>query len=106
MKAYKLHDLQTHEFFISRDVIFHKQVFPFHTVDCFSYESTYDPFPELVIPIVHSKIHLPSHPNTSSTPCPTQTNDHLPLRRSSRVSKASSYLQQYHYHLLTRGTTP
>jgi len=29
-KAWRLHDLESHEFFESRDVIFHEEVFPFH----------------------------------------------------------------------------
>ena len=104
MKAYKLCDIQTTEFFISRDVIFQEQVFPFHTVDHLSYDSTYDPFPDLVLPIVTSEIHLTFHPYTSSTLYLTQNTDHLPLRRSFRVSKTPSYLRQYHCHLLTHGT--
>jgi hypothetical protein len=29
VKGYKLYDLHTHKFFLSRDVIFHEDIFPF-----------------------------------------------------------------------------
>jgi len=48
IKGYKLYDIVSKSFLISKDVVFHKQMFPFqsirHTSDIF------DPFPNIVLP--------------------------------------------------------
>ena len=48
MKGYKLYNIATKQFFVSRDVVFHENVFPFHNND--SSHDMVDPFPNLVIP--------------------------------------------------------
>ena len=42
MKAYRLYDIQTKQIFISRDVVFHEDIFPFHSVT--STDPRQDPF--------------------------------------------------------------
>ena len=42
MKSYKLYDIQTNQFFMSRDVIFHENIFPLHKMANAS--SSHDPF--------------------------------------------------------------
>lgn len=49
MKGYRLYDIQTKQVFISRDVIFHEEIFPFHTIA--STSNLFDPFPDLVLPV-------------------------------------------------------
>ena len=46
-KGYRLYDISKRIFFISRDVIFHETIFPFHVV---SHSTQPDLFPDLVIP--------------------------------------------------------
>ena len=48
MKGYKLYDLQTKQFFVSRDVTFHETIFPFHSIS--PLDHLVDPFPDLVLP--------------------------------------------------------
>lgn len=46
-KGYKLYDIEPKQIFISRDVIFHENVFPFHSI--FGSTNLVDPFPDLVL---------------------------------------------------------
>ena len=62
MKAYKLYEIQDKKVFISRDVIFHESVFPFHAKSDLS--ALNDLFPDFVLPnsnldIPHSNVALP-----------------------------------------------
>lgn len=49
-KGYKLLDLTTHELFISRDVIFHENISPFHDPIQSQHSILTYPFPDLVLP--------------------------------------------------------
>ena len=54
MKGYRLLDLNIREIFISRDVIFHEQFFPFHD---FKFKvNSIGPFPNLVLPVVDTNV--------------------------------------------------
>ncbi|XP_068649045.1 uncharacterized protein [Aristolochia californica] len=59
VKGYKFYDVETHQVFISRDV-----VFPFHTIT--SSTQLTDPFPDFVLP--HSSLHAPPFPDLDSSP--------------------------------------
>lgn len=129
VKGYKLYDIESKSFFISRNVEFHEHIFPFqsapHTTDII------DPFPDTLLPrICHD---LPSdHPHTNSS-CHINHNDihndtgssyihgpetvlhqesnfvHplLPMpRKSNRMQKAPSYLRDYHCNLITNNSPP
>lgn len=48
MKGYRLFDIENKRFFVSRDVVFHENVFPFHTVHMDDVLS--DPFHDIVLP--------------------------------------------------------
>ena len=108
MKAYRLYDIHAKQVFVSRNVIFHEEVFPFQFVIDTTHLS--DPFPDLVLPIPLSDSSLTptSHQFMSSRSSP----DHLPsssqftslpplipICRSSRTIKPHSYLIQA-YHLV------
>lgn len=49
MKGYKLYDIENKLLFVSRDVVFHESVFPFHTIT--PQADIVDPFPDIVLPI-------------------------------------------------------
>ena len=49
MKAYRLYDIHVKQVFVSRNIIFHEEVFPFHSVA--NAEHLHDPFPESVLPL-------------------------------------------------------
>ena len=130
VKGYKLLDLETHKLFISRDVIFHENIFPCHTSSSSSDFSTFLTLsPSYTSPISTTILHFPchiatvpsqpllspeiptifDHPSTSS-PQPADSADILdlpttaspvssPLRRSTRIHKPPSYLQDYHCQL-------
>lgn len=101
VKGCKLLDFHTHEIFISRDVIFHEDVFPFKTTNPTGFNS--DPFDTIALPrldhptppiIDHSHTlpitdHFPHH-ITTSDPTPAQP------RKYTRNSKKSNYLLDYH----------
>uniref|UniRef100_A0A2N9IX68 Integrase catalytic domain-containing protein n=1 Tax=Fagus sylvatica TaxID=28930 RepID=A0A2N9IX68_FAGSY len=152
VKGYKLLDLDTHKLFISRDVIFHENIFPFqnsipipdfstflHTsspISHFSlpsYNTTDIPVSaEMPVSAVPSSApaffsSLPSvsspstptdmpivsdldHGSLSPSPLPNSSHDTVapetllsppssPLRRSTRVPKAPTYLKDYHCQL-------
>ncbi|KAL4341568.1 hypothetical protein GQ457_08G006840 [Hibiscus cannabinus] len=48
VKGYKVYVLQNHTIMISRNVIFHEEIFPFHTIA--AVDSLVDPFPAIVLP--------------------------------------------------------
>uniref|UniRef100_A0A2N9HV86 Uncharacterized protein n=1 Tax=Fagus sylvatica TaxID=28930 RepID=A0A2N9HV86_FAGSY len=130
VKGYKLLDLETHKLLISRDVIFHENIFPFHTSSSSSDFSTFlNLSPSYTSPISTTVPHFPCHtatvpsqpflspeiptifdPPSTSSPQPADSADILdlpttaspvssPLRRSTRIHKPPSYLQDYHCQL-------
>lgn len=55
VKGYKLYDVESKQVFISRDVIFQEEIYPFHTV--VKADQLVDPFPDLVLPIPSLTTH-------------------------------------------------
>ncbi|KAL5551859.1 hypothetical protein UlMin_002035 [Ulmus minor] len=53
VKGYKFYDIETKQVFLSRDAVFHEEVFPFHAITCSDHIA--DPFPDLVLP--HPSLH-------------------------------------------------
>ncbi|XP_012837652.1 PREDICTED: uncharacterized protein LOC105958190 [Erythranthe guttata] len=51
MKGYKLLDIQTHEVFVSRNVIFHETIFPFADNQNLKANPSENPFPDVVLPV-------------------------------------------------------
>jgi len=119
IKGYKLLDMQSHTAFISRDVIFHESIFPFHSLNLPSDNTTFvftKPLPNtLDFPIVVSNPDAsgpspPTIPNipkpviddsvtfmTDTTPALISPSDSV-LRKSTRVRRAPQYLQEFHCH--------
>lgn len=80
-KGYKLYDIQTSEVFVSRDVVFHEEIFPFHSI--IDSEKMIDSFQDLVLPKTMAEV-------VHEFPVPNQTTDmpseqHIPIRSSTRV---------------------
>ena len=107
MKAYRLFDIHTKQFFVFRDVIFHEDIFLFHTVPDLA--AITDPFPHLVLPNPTLESLFPNPaPSTShslplsDSPSPLpepSSHTFIPPRRSTRLFKQPSYLRDYHCHL-------
>lgn len=117
-KGYKLYNLQTRTFFISRDVVFHENTFPFHNLP--HNDQMPDLFPDLVLPkplpdITSEPVLIPittqNSPDTTTVqppneePQPQSVVDNppslviaTPLRRSTRTPNPPSYLSQYQCH--------
>lgn len=76
VKGYKLLDVTSRQIFLSRDVIFHEEIFPFHTI--VQADQMLDPFSDLVLPS-SSLSPPPDTPNQSKNssfnPVP-HTDDH------------------------------
>jgi len=125
MKGYKLYDLHLHTVFVSRDVVFHENIFPFalkHPI------SPTDPVLPLPIPIHDSAIPLldplltnsfplssindspssSSNMNPTTEPCIPSASEITPQpsRKSSRVKHTPGYLHDYHCHIATSTLNP
>ena len=123
MKGYKLYDLNLHTVFISKDVVFHENIFHFALKNPLSAN---DSVLHLPVPMHESTISLldpllsnpsPTSPNkqsSTSEPCISSTLDILPSepsipqpsRKSSRVKQTPGYLHDYHCHLATSTSDP
>jgi hypothetical protein len=118
IKGYKLFDLSSHTLIVSRDVIFHEDVFPYHA----HFKSSYPQYHNLVLPnpisdcadidIVHPTSSSPnsnfpeptsiSSPSTNIVPAPdSNTHNVQPICKSSRVKHKPSYLHQFHCQMAT-----
>jgi len=106
VKGYKVLDLSTHNVFISRDVIFHKDSFPFTTVstnvaDHFAYFEV-DVAPSssvgngaFVIPIIIPEVANSPTVSIDSLPTPVSLAPLVPLRKSIRDTRPPTYLKDY-----------
>ena len=97
-KGYRLFDIATGKFLISRDVVFHESIFPFQSQPPSAL--AYDPFPDLVrpLPCQDSLDHLP--PLAIPAPDPTPEPPDQPiLRRSTRPRKPPTHLQDFVTHV-------
>ena len=101
-KGYRLYDIHSKKFFISRDVVFHEDTFPFHSL---SAANTFpSPFDEVVIPLPCADTSEVTPPTATAIPVPTPPANPInepPLapivRRSQRQHKPPSYLADYHH---------
>lgn len=48
VKGFQLFDIERGSVFVSRDVVFHEHIFPFHNVSL--HDTAVDPFPDIVLP--------------------------------------------------------
>ena len=98
-KGYKLLDIETRSISISRNVIFHEEIFPFSkTNPCSSPDISSDLFHDRVLPCIAADNDQSSSvlPRVVSKP-PLQV---APSSRPTRVSKQPSYLKDYHCSLI------
>lgn len=66
IKGYRLYDIESKRIFISRDVIFHEDIFPFHQV--VGPKEVVDHFPDLVLPTVFNYAGVPEDVSSSIDP--------------------------------------
>ncbi|KAI9168896.1 hypothetical protein LWI28_003579 [Acer negundo] len=62
-QGYRFYGVETKQVFLSRDAVFHGEVFPFHAVT--SLDQVTDPFPDLVLP--HSSLQTHFIPDLASS---------------------------------------
>ena len=123
VKGYKVLDLYTHQILNSKDVVFHEEIFPFKSKSVSSNLSTFlTPFTshDSVFTSQSEEIFVPSTPPHHVSPCfpssspinaTTSPSSHSAqdissppaspplLRKSSRLTKQPTYLQDCHCHL-------
>jgi len=110
-----LFDLFTHSIFVSRDVVFHETIFPYHP--CFTSSNPH--FHDIVLPTPISDDDSPYSSSSNMNPvisifvppvcdpvvdivlvsdCGVDNvpDSALPLRQSSRIKHKPSYLQDFH----------
>jgi len=123
-KGYRLFDLHTQSYFVSRDVVFYEHIFPLaHLLDSFVYpissNSDVSSFPvsngQFVFPdsspsdAIHTSPNNPSSSDSvdiSSSTLPSSVPADItpslpPLRKSTRQKCIPGYLQQYHCQLVS-----
>jgi hypothetical protein len=89
-KGYWVFNPALGKFFISRDVTFHEDVFPFKSL------AQQPSFPTTVIPYPACEPHLPPLAQTPTTAPPiVDPHPMVPLRRSTRVTQPPAYLQDF-----------
>lgn len=125
IKGYKLYDIKTKEIFFSKDVNFHENIFPFHSIT--PLEDLIEPLPTC-LPVPVQDTYLPQiAPSSAPPPADTHTpfpslnlpppishaspdhTSHDPIvpqhpqsshtRRSNRLIKPPSYLKDFHCNL-------
>jgi hypothetical protein len=123
-KGYKLFDLISKSYFISRDVQFHESVFPFALSSPNAHSSSL-PTHNPVLPLPFSDIvsyssstpphvsSVPISPSTSSSsPISDIVHSSIPIfpasvsRKSSRLRTKPGYLQDYHCHFADSSGSP
>ena len=98
VKGFLLFNIKTRETFISKHVIFHEHIFPYHSIP----PSTISKSTSLPMPL-HHKLHydidstIPNHQFTPHNPQPLPQNaqNHIPIvtHRSTRERRTPSYLR-------------
>lgn len=109
-KGYRVYDLITHEFFTSRDAIFHEQIFPYRGTNFSEASQTVLPLPiadNCPSYASESTTNEPENPDLNEPPHiqsldpPTSTHVPLdsvaqPLPRSTRSHRPPAHLQDFH----------
>jgi transposase InsO family protein len=114
VKGYKLYDISLNQFFVSRDVVFHEDIFPYSSTNplqnIIPSSSNQNVIPAFIHSLdnsaastLSSQPSIPSlnslHPPIPNSPIPSiPVASRLP-RRSTRSRSQPSYLQEYHCQL-------
>ena len=134
VKGFILYDTHTREVFVSRNIVFRENLFPFHSTSTTNSNSGSIPtcssgffanadialtpfdadiYPPPPPPIDHNNNLEPAsnftfdqlNPAPSSHPVPSPTNNQ-PLRRPTRTRQPLSYLQDFHCNLASFSANP
>ena len=100
-KAYKLLNLETHKVFTSRDVVFHETILPYQHASSNTGSSIFPPNDSHIICDVEQQSTVFTELHDQSAPIPLSRTENpfdpslLPVRRSNRLHKTPSYLNEY-----------
>ena len=110
-KGYKVYNLETKSFFISKDVVFQEQIFLFHSTP--HSKPIIDPFPSTVIPIIPATTNVleiptiqPPQINPPIPPLEPPQNIPPPTERTSRHPRPLAYLNDFYCNTTTDSKYP
>ncbi|XP_022150390.1 uncharacterized protein LOC111018564 isoform X2 [Momordica charantia] len=113
VKGYRLFDIEHIKFFLSRDVVFHEQIFPFSSISLPT--DSVDPFPDFVLPKAFDFVSSPSgvsslphnasnlhSPAVDVTPTNAWTHDMASPIHNATTAYVSLRILLYHLLLILR----
>ncbi|XP_020240280.1 uncharacterized protein LOC109819099 [Cajanus cajan] len=118
-KGYIVYDIKTRELSVSRNVVFHENIFPYQLKSPTNTTSNSSiPLPTFIPtepfdytqPQTESEPEIPQNPLLDSEIAETVTTPHNPIPTpqcsTKRIIKPPSYLQDYHYNLVAATAVP
>lgn len=102
VKGYKVYDLMTKKNFISLDVVFHEEEFPFQHIDSINFVANNSFLDILMLEIKENDYWEILDQRGTRVPnnWVEESHNNTNIKRSLRLRKTPSYLHHFHYHMV------